>query len=203
MPPPGENFPYDRIFGANFLAAYDVELDIPHGKLRLFSPNHCQEDVVYWTRDYVAVPFVLDASLRAVMTVTLDGKNLHAMLDTGASQTILSAQTARHSFDIDPAAAAAKPDGEGHAGSGATLDYYRHRFSDLDIGGVAFHNTELVIAPDKTSHIIRDHHSYNAMQSETNEETSLIVGLHHLSRIRAYIAYDKRMLYISAADAGL
>jgi predicted aspartyl protease len=201
--PANEQIPYGGIFGANFLAAYDVELDIPHGKMNLFSPDHCKGRVVYWTQDYVAVPFKLDASLHMVMTVTLDGKTLRAMLDTGAGPTVLSAQTARRAFDFDPAAAGIEPDGNERAGSGTALAYYKHRFSDLDIGGVEFHNTELFVIPDKTSHIIRDHHTYNATASETNEETSLVLGLHHLSRIRAYIAYDERMLYISAADAGL
>jgi hypothetical protein len=196
-----EELPYDGIFGSDFLTAYDVELDIPHGKMNLFTHDHCKGQVVYWTQDYVAVPFTLDASLHLIMTVTLDGQPVRAMLDTGAGPSILSAQTARRTFDFDPVAAGIEPDGEVMSGSGATLSYYKHRFADLDIGGVAFRNTELEIVADKLSRIIRDHQSVGALESEQNQATSLTIGLHHLSRIRAYIAYGERKLYISAADA--
>lgn len=193
---------YDGIFGTNFLSAYDVELDVPHGKMRLFAHNNCKGPPVYWTRSFVAMPFVLDASLHMVMSATLDGKPLRAMIDTGARPSALSMQVARRMFDIDPVAAGQKPDGEGHAGSGAPIVFYGHRFGVLDIGGVSFRNTELYLIPDKTSRIMRDHNPTEmGLASETNEITPLIIGMHHLARIRAYIAYDSRTIYISAADA--
>jgi len=198
-----EERPYDGIFGANFLSAYDVELDIPHGMMRLFLHNRCEAAPVYWTQDFADVPFALDASLHMVMTAALDGKPLRAMVDTGAGPSFLTAQTARHSFDFDPEAAGLKPDGEQRTGSGATLAYYKHRFATLDIGGVGFRNPELFVIPDKTSRIIREHHSLdsNRLFSETNQEVQLVIGMHNLARIRAYIAYKDGKIYISAADA--
>lgn len=193
--------PFDGIFSAGFLAAYDVELDLAHGKLRLFTQDHCKGQVVYWTQDFVTVPFTIDASLHIVMPVTLDGQSLRAMLDTGATPSTLSSQTARRTFNIDPAGAGEKPDGQEMTGSGATLPYYKHRFADLAIGGVEFHNTEFKIMPDKMTRMIRDHQRYNETQAEQHIATQVTIGLHHLSRIRAYIAYGERMLYISAADA--
>ncbi len=193
---------FDGVFGANFLAAYDIELDIPHGKMGLFLPNHCKQIPIYWTQNFAAVPFVLDASLHMVMTANLDGKSVRAMIDTGAGPTIIGAQTARQAFDVDPAASGQEPDGQEHTGSGASLAYYKHRFGVLDIGGVQFRNTELFILPDKMSRITRDHQSYGLRpESETNEATPLIIGIHHLARLRAYIAYRDRMIYISAGDA--
>ncbi len=196
-----QGLPYDGIFGTNFLSAYDVELDMPHGKMNLFTHDHCKGQVVYWTRDYAVVPFVLDASLHIVMTVMLDGQPVRAVLDTGAGPSILSAQTARRTFNVDPANDGTPPDGQVMTGSGATMNFYRHRFGNLDVGGVQFHNTELEIVTDKLSRIIHDHESITAPPSDQNQATSLTIGLHHLSRIRAYIAYDERKLYISAADA--
>jgi predicted aspartyl protease len=199
----GEERPFDGIFGANFLSAYDIEFDIPHSKMNMFLHNHCNRAPVYWTQDFVAVPFVLDASLHMVMSATLDGKSVRAMVDTGAGPTILGAQTARRSFDFDPAASGQQPDGEERTGTGAHLAYYRHRFGVLDIGGVQFHNTELFILPDKLSRIARDHESHDitTMQSERNEATPLVIGMHHLAKIRAYVAYGQGTIYISSADA--
>jgi hypothetical protein len=193
--------PFDGIFGAAFLAAYDVELDLPHGKIRLFSQDHCKGQVVYWTQDYAALPFTVDASLHAVLQATLDGHLLPTMLDTGATPSTLSAQTARRDFNFDPAAARVEPDGKVFGGSGISLPYYKHRFTNLNLGGVEFHNTEPEVIPDKLSHIFRDHQRLDASASEQHLATVMTIGLHHLARIRAYIAYGERMIYISAGDA--
>jgi predicted aspartyl protease len=193
--------PFEGIFGADFLAAYDVELDLPHGKIRLFTQDHCKGQVVYWTQDYAAVPFKIDASLHMVMQVTLDGNSMRAMLDTGATPSTLSAQTARRTFNFDPEAQGIAPDGRDTMGSGASLPYYKHKFGNLDVGGVEFHNTELQVIADKMTQIMRDHARHTDLQSQEHLPTQVTLGLHHLSRIRAYIAYGERMLYISAADA--
>jgi hypothetical protein len=196
-----DDSPLDGIFGANFLAAYDVELDVPHGKIRLFSQDHCKGQVVYWTQDFDSSPFILDANLHVVMRANLDGHSLATLLDTGASPSTLSATVARRDFDFDPAAAGVEPEGHVIAGSGATLPYYKHRFVNLTLGGVEFHNTEFEIMPDKTSREMRGQDRIGAMDSEKHLETPMIMGLHHLARVRAYIAYGERTIYISSADA--
>jgi predicted aspartyl protease len=191
----------DGIFGANFLAAYDVELDVPHGKIRLFSQDHCRGQVVYWTQDFASWPFTLDANLHVVMQANLDGHSLPTLLDTGASLSTLSATVARRDFDFDPAAAGIAPEGHLIAGSGASLPVYKHSFANLTLGGVEFHNTELEIMPDRVSRATRGHDRMDATDSETHLETPMVMGMHHLARIRAYIAYGERTIYISSADA--
>lgn len=198
-----EELPFDGIFGANFLSAYDVELDVPHGRMSLYLHNRCETPPIYWTQDFADTPFALDASLHMVMTVTLDGKPLRAMLDTGAGSSFLAAQTARRNFDFDPEAGGLKPEGESHFGTGATLTSYSHRFSALDVGGITFHNPELLIIPDKTSKIAREHRGNDSttLFSDTNQETPLVIGMRQIARIRAYIAYKDGKIYISAGDA--
>jgi len=197
----GGNSPLAGVFGANFLAAYDVELDVPHGKIRLFSQDHCRGQVVYWTQDYDSSPFTLDASLHVVMRASIDGHTLPTLLDTGASPSTLSATVARRDFDFDPAAAGVEPEGHVIAGSGASLPVYKHRFGNLTLGGVEFHNTEFEIMPDKVSWQMRGHDRTNASESEKHLETPMIMGMHHLAKIRAYIAYGEGNIYISSADA--
>jgi predicted aspartyl protease len=191
----------DGIFGANFLAAYDLELDIPHGRIRLFSQDHCPGQVVYWTQDFASSPFTMDANLHVVMQANLDGHSLPTLLDTGASISTLSAAVARRDFDFDPATAGVEPEGHVITGSGASLPVYQHRFANLTLGGVEFRNTELGIIPDKISRVLRGHDRIDAIESEKQLETPMVMGMHHLAKIRAYIAYGERTIYISAADA--
>ena len=203
----GENAPAgavpDGIFGADFLASYEVEFDIPHRKINLFTKNHCKGQVVYWTQDYTALPFTLDASMHPVLRATLDGHEMSAIFDTGATPSVLSSRTARFVFGIDPVANGDKPDDEVQGGSGAVLPVYKHRFGDLEIGGVQFRNTEFYIMPDKTTRFIREHQrtAPDQMSSEQNAVTPLTIGLHHLSRLRAFVSYSEGMIYISAGDA--
>ncbi len=37
------------VIGTDLLGKFDVDLDIAHKKLNLFSPDHCKGQVVYWT----------------------------------------------------------------------------------------------------------------------------------------------------------
>ena len=76
-------------------------------------------------------------------------------------------------------------------GSGASLPYYKHKFGNLDVGGVEFHNTELQVIADKMTRIMRDHERHTDLQSQEHLPTQVTLGLHHLSRIRAYIAYGE------------
>jgi len=201
----GENGPgimgEDGIFGANFLASYDVELDLAHHKMNLFTQDHCPGNVVYWTQDYTVVPFRLDASLHATFEATLNGKPLRALLDTGASSTVLSAQVARRMFDFDPVASGATPDGNLIAGGGEVMPFYMHRFDSLTLGGVTFKNTEVKVATDHMTRIIRDEAPKDPSAMPETAATPLIIGLSHLAKLRVYIAYGEEMVYFSAANA--
>ncbi len=201
----GENGPAimgeDGIFGANFLTSYDVEFDLAHHKMNLFKQDHCPGNVVYWTQDYAVVPFRLDASLHATFEASLDGKPLRALLDTGASSTVLSAQMARRMFDFDPVAAGVTPDGNLIAGGGELMPFYLHRFGSLTLGGVEFKNIEVKVATDRMSSVMRDKMPRDVDQMEGTAVTPLIIGLSHLAKLRVYIAYGEQMVYFSAANA--
>lgn len=189
--------------GADILMNYDVELDLKHGKIYLYQQDHCTGQVVYWTQDFMSVPFVLDASRHIVFDTTLDGHSLRTLLDTGSADSSLSTQKARQVFDLDPQAAGAKPDGQFATGTGGSLPYFRHRFAKLSVAGIDFQNTELLLTPNMLSLQERNQRVSGTVvaPSELNQETPLTMGLHHLTKLHVFIAYRERDLYISAADA--
>jgi predicted aspartyl protease len=190
----------DGVFGASFLEAYDVELDLGHDKIGLFIPNNCAADPVYWTKDYDVVPFRIDQSMHPFLEATLDGHKLNAMVDTGSALTILSQASARRDFDLDPAGGGAKPDGNLNTGSGAQIPFYKHRFGEFDIGGAGFRNTEIAIArlhEDRTDYKSTQFHG----DADTNALTQMTIGINHLRKIRAYFGFGAHRLYVSAANA--
>lgn len=193
---------FDGTFDANFLTRYDVELDLAHGKFNLFSQDHCKGQVVYWSDVAASTPIHIDATLHTIVPVTLDGKEVQAMLDTGATVSTLSQRTASRLFGIDPQAEKMPPDGQVRTGTGRSLPFYSRRFASFQIGGVEFRNTELKLMPDRTSSYINNPAQTGSHLPEPGDSpVGVIIGLHHLEKLRIYIAYGERMLYVTAADA--
>jgi predicted aspartyl protease len=57
---------------------------------RRFVVDTGQGDSVYWTTEYTVVPFRSSVGRQLFVDVTLDGKSMSAMLDTGSTSTSIS-----------------------------------------------------------------------------------------------------------------
>ncbi|MFK2891757.1 aspartyl protease family protein [Dyella flagellata] len=90
------------LLGANLLDAVDLELDLANGKATLFEEDHCDKtSLAYWTKDgnYRIAdiePTDNASDRRTFLTVTINGKKVRALLDSGASSTILTRDAAEH-----------------------------------------------------------------------------------------------------------
>ena len=84
------------LLAPDVMSNYDIELDFAKGKFNIFSPDHCPEQVVYWTHEpYAEITFHIDRDGHIVMPVQLDGKTIPATFDTGASMTHLNFKSAQ------------------------------------------------------------------------------------------------------------
>lgn len=88
------------LLGANLLDFMDLEIDLAHGKMTLFQTKHCEKaSLAYWVKDgnYNMAdiePSDSRADRRTFFTVTINGKKVRALLDSGASATVLSREAA-------------------------------------------------------------------------------------------------------------
>lgn len=87
------------LLGADLLDAADLDVDLAHGKLTLFKADHCKKAVLaYWTKDSYNVaeiePSHDPSDRRTFLNVTINGKKLRALLDSGAYVTVLSRRAA-------------------------------------------------------------------------------------------------------------
>lgn len=88
------------LLGANLLDAFDLELDLAHGKLTLFEVDHCKKtSLAYWAKDgnyFIAdiEPFSRDTDRRTFFSVTINGKHVRALLDSGAPATLITRSAA-------------------------------------------------------------------------------------------------------------
>ena len=167
----------DGILGPDVMGVFDVEFDFAAGKLNLFSQNHCEGKVVYWTQDgYAQIPFKLDEDRHMKINVMLDGQKVSAILDTGSSRSAMSLETAKDLFKIDETALKANG---GH-----------YPFKTLTLQDVAVTNPDLSLVPDDQSRVMGGF-----------GQPKLILGMGVLRQLHLYIAYREHEIYVTPASA--
>ena len=162
------------LLGADFLYFFDVDFDFAAAKLNLLSPDHCPGKVVYWTRGaYGTVPFTIDDN-HIEINVKLDGQDVSAILDTGASDTVMSLERASFAFDLDR----------------DNLAKSRHYpFKTLSFGEVSVGNPAILLMRDRESRVM----------GRGSNSLHMIVGMGVLRRLHLYISYKEKMIYVTPA----
>ncbi|HVU20290.1 MAG TPA: aspartyl protease family protein [Rhizomicrobium sp.] len=171
--------------GPDFFMQYDVELDFAAHKMNLFSQDHCPGQVVYWTHDpAAAIPVKIDGAGHIVVDVTLDGKEVSAIVDTGATTSVLKMAGATSLFDLSPDSPGVTKVSSNEASGGN----YKFTFKTLTLAGINFSNP--------TIYLIGDANPGQEMMSR-----QLLLGGHQLSKLHLFISYKEHMLYATAAGA--
>jgi predicted aspartyl protease/tetratricopeptide (TPR) repeat protein len=81
----------DFILGEDFLHVLDVEFDYAKGVIRLFQPKDCGNAwLAYWDRDAQVLPIDNNDVGRIMVPVKVNGHDASAMLDSGASSSVVS-----------------------------------------------------------------------------------------------------------------
>lgn len=85
------------LIGADFLFQYDVELNLAENRVKLFRADHCQEKgLAYWDPHAMTVPMELvDGAHLARVQVKINGVPVSAIIDSGASLTVIDLSAAR------------------------------------------------------------------------------------------------------------
>jgi predicted aspartyl protease len=172
-------------FGADYLSHFDVDFDFAHAKLRLFSQDHCDGKVVYWTQDATAltiVPFDMDDEHHITVKVILDGKETTALLDTGAPYTLLHLEKAEDLFGFK----ANSPDLVPVDTNGGEL-LYSYPFKTIGFPGLTVDKPEIILDPKLASDLPR--------------RAKMILGLNVLRQLHIFIAYKERKIYVTPASA--
>ncbi len=124
----------DGLLGRDFLSLFDLELDFSQHTLALYDVHGCSGRFLPWTEPYLAVAVETPAENAPVVPVEVDGVRLRAMLDSGASRTLVAAPgMARLRLDIE------RLQGDPNeivSGMGPhTVTMWQHKFHDFRIGG--------------------------------------------------------------------
>lgn len=175
----------DGILSPDFLANFDLDFDFANGKLNLFSHDHCEGNVVYWTKEPVAkIDMRRPDATHITIPVTLDGHEIKAMIDTGGGgSAVMSLDAAQDLFDLKDD----DPKLEHVPGPNGIKTARKYPFKMLSFGGVQVLNPQIILVPDRDAQM-----GHNRPQ--------MIIGITILRQLHMYIDYHERYLYVSAAS---
>ncbi|HTO41333.1 MAG TPA: hypothetical protein VL026_10180 [Rhizomicrobium sp.] len=184
--------------GNDILSVFDIELDFAARKVRFFSPDHCKGKVVYWSSSQVAFPFRLDNN-KIQFAMNLDGHEISTTFTLGCSCSALNWRVARGVFGLSEDSPRIHTL---HEPDGTTVQ--SASFESLSVGGLSIPKPSLFLIEDTLRSMAR-YDTPDKMQNQPGYELvhmpHLILGLDVLKHLRVYIAYQERMIYLTAADA--
>jgi hypothetical protein len=188
------------LFGSDYLQNYDVEFDFAGGKMNLFSPEHCADRVVYWAPEFFKsrIHYRQGSILHTpLIDLSVDGKTLLGLIDTGAPSTVMRLATATGRFGLTMGTPDTPKVGTTTGVEGVPLDVYDHMFQTLTFGDLTLHDTQVRIVPvDSAAHVEKmgSHLKENAM-----DEPDVMVGLSFLKKLHLFISYSENAIYYTIA----
>ena len=167
----------DGLFGQSVLSVFEVDLDIRHRTATLYAGRLCPQTVVPpWSFPYSTLDAAGSESGRFLIPVTLQGRPITALLDTGAATTVVARDVAT-SLGITDAMLAAGPQSQLKGLGAATPIASLYRFSDLRIGEESY-AAPLLVGPRADPHF------------------DMILGSDFLAGHRVWLSYARKRVYI-------
>lgn len=175
------------LLGANLLDFADLEIDLAAGKLTLFEAEHCDKNMLaYWVKDggeYNVVDLErskIPHDLRTFLNVTINGKKVRAVIDSGAPATILSLKAAKR-VGIDLDAPDVKMVDSTPGAGGQRVKTWVARIDSFSVGTETIQHSQMQIIDS----VLGD------------DETDLVLGVDFLLAHHMFIANSQRKAYFT------
>jgi Aspartyl protease len=137
--------PIAGLLGRDFLSPFDLDIDLPNHRLTLYDVHGCDGAFLPWPTLYAAIPASTPMGAALVVQLLVDGRPLRALIDTGASASLITAP-GMYRLGITPELLARDPGGNGSGVGPAPVPMYRHRFSELRVGPEVMRDPTLWVA---------------------------------------------------------
>jgi predicted aspartyl protease len=130
------------LLGADYLSAFDLDLDFPGHMLALYETTGCGADPIPWAPSFGALPLQRPAPYVVLAPLEVDGKTLLAQIDTGAALSLISGKGAAR-LGITPAMLA-HDSGRDIRGIGRQAPLVHNRIVEtMQLGPSVFHNVQI------------------------------------------------------------
>ena len=169
----------DGLLGRDFLSVFDLALDVPARRLTLYDVRGCSGRFLPWSEPYAALAVDNPMESALVARVILDGIPMRALLDTGASSSMVGAPgMARLGLNDERLA---NDPSDRISGQGPRLvTVHRHRFARLQIGAETMRDPELWVGPVHLTPIV-----------------DMLLGADWLMGKRIWISYATRQVFVA------
>jgi predicted aspartyl protease len=169
----------DGLLGRDFLSVFDLDVDFPHRTLTLYDVRGCIGRFLPWPDGYLSVPVENPAESALVVPVELDGVPLRALLDSGASRTLVAAPgMARLGLGLDRLRNDPSQIVSGMGPHAVTV--WQHRFRELRISGETFADPGFLVTPIQIQPV-----------------SDMLLGADWLLGRRIWISYATNQLFMS------
>src|SRR6185312_5115795 len=173
--------------GANLLDFADLEIDLAHGKVTMFKPDGCRKSALaYWVKDggtYNVAdlhPSVDFNDRRSFVDVTINGKMVRALLDSGAVATLLDRRAAER-VGIDLHGPVVKAGGPVHGIGAKTYRSWIVPIDTFSVGTETIQHSEMLVMDGNFG----------------DGSTNMILGVDFMLAHHMYIANSQRKLYFT------
>jgi hypothetical protein len=192
-----EKSPFDLILGDDFLSKTDVEFDLADGFIRLFQPQGCQPaQLVYWGKPYSQVSLLptdeFDPSIMAL--ARLNGRNVAAMLDSGASQSLVDV-TIADSVGAARDAPGAKPAGAIRGIGAAPSESWVAKFDSFALGDETIGQPRLRLT--QILHQMQADETGTRIQQRFDNAPGMLIGADFLRAHRVFVANREHVMVFS------
>lgn len=147
-----DGVPIVGLFGADFMSLYDIDLDIPRHRFKMYRLVECGSNLEPIDAPFFEVPFELERT-NIVLDIKLNEKPMRAILDTGAMHTMIPTWEARR-IGVGKTDLAADAVAKSTGVDENELDTYVHRFGSLQIGDEQMRNFRFGIADMATDDML-------------------------------------------------
>jgi len=188
--------PIAGYLGWDVLSHYDVELDLGHHRMSLYSPQHCLEHVVYWASAYDSTPIYKGGMGEPYFSMELDGHQLETALGTDRATTSLRTDVSKKLYKFDEKSS----DVYQAADAGQEPKSY-YRAMAINSHGLSVINAKinLVVIKDSTCNV--------TTKANITGYTGcfgphpLTLGRNVLAKLHIYLATQEGVMYFTPADA--
>lgn len=172
------------LLGRDFLSVFDLVVNLQADTLTLYGVHGCSGAFLPWTQPYVAIPVRQPLGTAVVVPVRIDGKRLTALLDTGASASLLTARGMIR-LGLAPERMAGDRTAQSKGVGPRAVTMHRHRFASLQVGAELTHRPLIWAAPIRVVPFV-----------------DMLLGADWLAGHRVWISFATAQVFVAAGSTG-
>jgi hypothetical protein len=172
--------PIAGLLGRDFLSPFDLDLDLPEHRVTLYDVHGCDARFLPWTSPYAAIPASTPMGAALVVPVLVDGRPLRALIDSGASASLIVAP-GMYRLGLTPELLARDPGGNGSGVGPAAVPMRLHRFAELSVGPDTTRDPMLWVA---SAHVV--------------PIVDMLLGADWLQMRRVWLSFATKQMFVAA-----